>query len=364
MPIIVHIVDEDAKARGATSYALAGQGYSPRIYASAREFHAAIALLTVDEPACVLLSFGDSPETCFEVQREIARRGLALPVIGLSTSGDMGIAVEAMKRGAADVLRWPFQDRDLISAIERAIDRSRGEASRLAARGRAAARLDCLSQRERQILRGLLAGMTNKEIARRLELSPRTVEMHRANMMADLALGSLADAIRLAVEAELSPLEAGGASGAPTADALRPPPQIRTGRRPPSSGGVALQALLPPVIDVLEGTTDCVFLLDHEFKFTYLNANAVEAIAGGRALIGASLWEAFPRTHETRAATLLREAASQRKSVRFDFFHPDLDRWFDVSVRPIPSGLQVFFRDRGSERVGRTEAAERRGVEA
>ena len=204
-------------------------------------------------------------------------------------------------------------------------------------------------------MRGLLAGMTNKEIARRLELSPRTVEMHRANMMADLALDSLADAIRLAVEAELAPLEANGASHAPTADALRPPPQIRTARRPPSSGGVALQALLPPVIDALEGTTDCVFLLDHDFKFTYLNANAVEAIAGGRALIGASLWEAFPRTSETRAATLLREAAAQRKSERFDFFHPDLDRWFDVSIRPIPSGLQVFFRDVGGERVARPE---------
>ena len=352
MPIIVHIVDHDTGARAATSYALAAQGYSPRIYGSADEFHSAIELLSGSELACVLFSI-DSPESCFAVQREIARRGLTLPLIGLSAGDDLATAVEAMKCGAADVLGKPFEDRDLISAIERAVDRSRSETNRLATRGRAAARLDCLSQRERQILRGLLAGMTNKEIARRLELSPRTVEMHRANMMADLALDSLADAIRLAVEAELAPLEAGGASDAPTADALRPPPQIRTARRPPSSGGVALQALLPPVIDVLEGTTDCVFLLDHDFKFTYLNANAVEAIARGRPLIGASLWEAFPRTSETRAATLLREAAAQRKSERFDFFHPDLDRWFDVSIRPIPSGLQVFFRDVGGERGAR-----------
>ena len=128
------------------------QGYSPRIYGSADEFHSAIELLTVSELACVLFSIGDSPESCFTVQREIARRGLTLPLIGLSVGGDMATAVEAMKCGAADVLRKPFEHRDLISAIERAVDRSRGEAGRLAARGRAAARLDCLSQRERQIL--------------------------------------------------------------------------------------------------------------------------------------------------------------------------------------------------------------------
>lgn len=352
MPIIIHIVDEDAAARAATSYLLANQGYSPRVYGCAAEFLDAIGRHGLGERACLLLSVADRPEACFALQDEITRQGIALPLIGMSGDSDMAIAVEVMKRGAADFLRKPVGRCDLVSAVERALERGGSEANRLVVRGSAAARLEILSQRERQILRGLLAGMSNKEIARRLDLSPRTVEMHRANMMADLALSSLAEAIRLAIEAELSPLEQSHASGAPTADALRPPQlQLRAPRSPAGNRAPPLDVVLPPIIDALEGTTDCLFLLDRNYNFTYLNGNAVEAIAQGRELVGANMWASFPRTQETRAAALLRKAADERKSVRFDFFHPDLARWFDVSVRPIPSGLQVFFRDLTAERA-------------
>ncbi len=350
MSIVIHIIDEDAAARGVTSFFLASQGYSPRVYGSVGEFLSSVRLHDRRDSACILLSVGNGSAACCEVRDEMSRRGIGMPLIGMSAGSDMVTAVNAMKGGAADFLPEPVSESDLISAIERAIDGGSKEACRHAAQAAARARVEALSPRERQILRGLLAGMSNKAIARRLDVSPRTVEMHRANMMADLALSSLAEAIRLAIEAELDPLEQSGACGAPTAEALRPPPQIKPARRSPSNQGASLAALLPPVLDALEGTTDCVFLLDRDFNFTYFNSNAVAAIAGGRELVGSSLWSAFPRTEETRAAAFLRAAADQRKSVRFDFFHPDLARWFEVNVRPIPSGLQVFFRDLTIER--------------
>ena len=350
MSLLIHIIDEDAAARGVTSFFLASQGYSPRVYGSVDEFLGSVRLQDHRDPACILLSVGNGSAACCEVRDEMSRRGIAMPLIGMSADSDMVTAVNAMKGGAADFLSKPMSESDLINAIERAIDGGNKEACRHAAQATARARVEGLSPRERQILRGLLAGMSNKAIARRLDVSPRTVEMHRANMMADLALSSLAEAIRLAIEAELEPLEQSGAGGAPTAEALRPPPQIRPARRSPSNHGASLEALLPPILDALEGTTDCVFLLDRDYNFTYLNSNAVAAIAGGRDLVGSNLWTEFPRTEETRAAAFLRAAADQRKSVRFDFFHPDLARWFHVNVRPIPSGLQVFFRDLTIER--------------
>jgi two-component system sensor kinase FixL len=253
-----------------------------------------------------------------------------------------------------DFLEKPVKPGDLILALERALATDSKEAARKKARIAANARLQHLSPREWQILRGLLAGMSNKEVARRLDISPRTVEMHRANMMADLGVTGLADVIRLAIDAELTPLEARDDAG-PTAEALGPPAALRHAKRRCVQPKTGPEGVLPPVLDVLEGTTDSVFLLDRDFTIVFLNRNAIESVSGGRDLVGVNLWDAFPGARQARAWDHLTDAAAERKPVRFEFFEPDLGCWFDVNVRPIPNGLQVFFRDLTAERAAMGE---------
>jgi two-component system response regulator FixJ len=360
---IIHVVDDDSAVRGATSYLLSTHGYSTRVYAEGGEFLREARLGC----GCALIDLQMPGMDGLEVLDELGRRGATLPVIIMSGHGQIATAVEAIKRGAVEFLEKPVKPGDLILAVERALATDGKEAARKKARIAANARLQQLSPREWQILRGLLAGMSNKEVARRLDISPRTVEMHRANMMADLGVTALADVIRLAIEAELTPLEARGDAG-PTAEALGPPPALRHAKRR-SVQPKGPEDALPPVLDVLEGTTDGVFLLDRDFSIVFLNRNATGSITGGRDLVGVNLWDAFPGARQTRAWDHLTDAAAERKSVRFEFFEPDLACWFDVNVRPIPTGLQVFFRDLTAERaalgqLGRSEERLRLALEA
>jgi two-component system response regulator FixJ len=339
---LIHIVDDDAQVRAATSYLLTGQGYTTQIYSSGEELLAQPTL----RDGCILLDLRMPGLGGTKVMAELSARGGLLPVIMMSGHGDLGDAVAAMKLGAVDFLEKPYQEPKLIAAIERALDTARRSRDRREARSAAAARLERLSPRERQVLQGLLAGMTNKAIARSLQLSPRTVEMHRANMMDDLGLTSLSEAVRLAIDAELSPLD-----GADEAD-----------KAPPSTSSEGLQndrpaapeqpdtKMLPEVLDVLEGTTECVFLLDDDWRFTYLNRNAAEMIGSRKDLRGKVIWEAFPLAVGTRAWEQLHRVASDRQPLRFQFFEPDLELWLDVNARPIGGGLQVFFRDVSAER--------------
>jgi two-component system sensor kinase FixL len=291
----------------------------------------------------VLLDLRMGGRDGLDVLDQLSRSGSSLPVIMLSGHGDLPTAVQAMKLGAIDFLEKPYHERALVAAIERALDRAAESRNREQVKQAAAARLERLSPRERQILQGLLAGMTNKAIGRRLDVSPRTVEMHRANLMDDLGVGSLSEAVRLAIDAELTPL--GGEAG----DA--PPAQVAPAAKAQGPRAAHRPAQLPPsLIDVLEGTTDCAFILDPQWRFTYLNPNAVRTIGRGRDLMGMVIWDAFPLATGTKAFELLRRAAADDQPVRFDFYEPDLGTWFDVNARPVAAGLQVFFRDITPER--------------
>lgn len=337
---LIHIVDDDAHVRAATSYLLTGQGYTTEVYASGEELLAQPKL----RDGCILLDFRMPGLSGMEVLAELESRGGLLPVIMMSGHGDLGDAVEAMKLGAVDFLEKPYHEPALIAAIERALDTGRRIRDRREAWSAATLRLERLSPRERQVLQGLLAGMTNKAIARSLRLSPRTVEMHRANMMDDLGLTSLSEALRLAIDAKLAPLD-GEAEPAPTpVPSAGPPDDMQVAPEEPDT------QRLPSVLDVLEGTTECVFLLDDEWRLTYLNRNAIEMICPGRDLRGKVIWDAFPLSVGTRAWEQLHRVASDRQPMRFQFFEPDLELWLDVNARPIASGLQVFFRDVSAER--------------
>jgi two-component system response regulator FixJ len=198
----VHIVDDDALIRASASYLLSSHGYATEIYSSGSEFLAEAKL----DRGCVLLDLVMPGMSGHQVQEELGRRGASLPVIVISGHGDLDSAVTAMKLGAVDFLQKPVRDQDLLAAVSRCLDLSSKDDDQRKTRLAAAAALRTLSARELQILQGLLGGLTNKEIARRLGISPRTVEMHRASMMSDLGVASLSEAVRIAIDAELVPL--------------------------------------------------------------------------------------------------------------------------------------------------------------
>jgi len=122
-----------------------------------------------------------------------------MPVIVITGHGDVPLAVEAMKIGAADFLEKPFDDEVLLASVQSALSQRDGEAKRQAERGEIESKLATLSNRERDVLGGLVAGRANKQIAFDLGISPRTVEIYRANLMNKMQAGSLSDLVRMAL---------------------------------------------------------------------------------------------------------------------------------------------------------------------
>jgi FixJ family two-component response regulator len=218
LPFPIHILARPEAGR-AIAAAAARVGYRSLLYADAGEFLAGADLAR----GCVLLELVLERIGALCVQEELVRRGADLPVIGFGTGADLEAAVRAMKLGALDFLECPFDDAALAAVLARAHDASLRGSRRRRARRIAAARLERLSPRERQILRGLAGGLSNKAIARILGLSPRTVEMHRASMMADLGISSLPEAVRLAVDADLTPLTEAGQEDAGELAPAAPP---------------------------------------------------------------------------------------------------------------------------------------------
>ncbi|MEA3003170.1 MAG: hypothetical protein QOH81_1958, partial [Sphingomonadales bacterium] len=202
MSPLVHIVDDDAQVRAATSYLLSSHGYATETYASGADF---LERAQLDE-GCLLLDLRMPQMDAHQVQEELARRGVPMPVVVMSGHDELGAAVQAMKLGAVDFLQKPPSEEGLLASVGRALALfSEGEEKRNAQQD-AAARLQRLSPRERQMLQGLVSGLSNKEMARKLGLSPRTIEMHRANMMDELGTGTLSEALRVAIDAGLPPL--------------------------------------------------------------------------------------------------------------------------------------------------------------
>ena len=194
MPLI-HIVDDDAHVRAATSYLLASRGHPTEVYASAEEFLEQANL----ERGCVLLDLRMPGLDGLGTMTRLTERGVAIPTIMMTGHGDLSTAVQAMKLGAIDFIEKPYKEQELLAAIGRALDFRAQERRRTRGRSDALARIEKLSPREVQILQGLLGGLSNKAIARHLNLSHRTVEMHRARLMEDLGCGSLSEAVRIAI---------------------------------------------------------------------------------------------------------------------------------------------------------------------
>ncbi|WP_010543679.1 response regulator FixJ [Sphingomonas elodea] len=196
----IHLVDDEESVRRSTSFMLRTAGYDVDTYPSGVAF---LDKVQGARPGCILLDVRMPEMDGIEVQAELAKRGVKLPVIVLTGHGDVGTAVAAMKGGAIDFLEKPFDRDALMEALERGFERMEEGEVAVATQAEATRRIASLSPREQDVLRGLVRGHPNKTIAYDLGISPRTVEVHRANAMAKLEARSLSEALRLAFAAGL-----------------------------------------------------------------------------------------------------------------------------------------------------------------
>ena len=191
---VIHLIDDDEGVRHAVAFLLTASGFAVRVYDSAIAF---LDALPTVQPGCIVTDVRMPGMDGLTLQRVLKTRGTGLPVIVITGHGDVPLAVEAMKAGAVDFIEKPFADDTLLSAIRVATSRHARDARRDEEAAAIETRLASLSQREREVLDGLIAGLPNKTIAYDLKISPRTVEVHRANLMTRMAAHSVADLIRM-----------------------------------------------------------------------------------------------------------------------------------------------------------------------
>ena len=195
---VVHIVDDDDGVRQSLAFLLSSAGLPVRLYDSATAFLAALASV---QGGCLITDMRMPDMTGLELLRELRARALGLPTIVITGHGDVPLAVEAMKAGAVDFIEKPFEEQAILDAVRAALERggNEGDGDRAAIAGK----LALLSERERQVLDGLISGHANKTIAHNLGISPRTVEVYRANLMAKMQAKSLSELIRMAILAQV-----------------------------------------------------------------------------------------------------------------------------------------------------------------
>ena len=191
---VIHLIDDDEGVRHAVAFLLTASGFAVRVYDSAIAF---LDALPTVQPGCIVTDVRMPGMDGLTLQRVLKTRGTGLPVIVITGHGDVPLAVEAMKAGAVDFIEKPFADDTLLSAIRVATSRHARDARRDEEAAAIETRLASLSQREREVLDGLIAGLPNKTIAYDLKISPRTVEVHRANLMTRMAAHSVADLVRM-----------------------------------------------------------------------------------------------------------------------------------------------------------------------
>lgn len=199
MPDLVHVIDDDDGLREALGFLLEVNGIEARFYASANAF---LDALPVGE-GCVLTDVRMPGLTGLELVRELRKRGESFPVIVMTGHGDIPLAVEAMKAGVIDFIEKPFEEERLTDALRSALANLRTVQEPGAARAVAEERLAQLSPRERDVLDGVVEGKLNKQIAFELSISPRTVEIYRANLMSKTGARNVADLMRIALAAGL-----------------------------------------------------------------------------------------------------------------------------------------------------------------
>jgi two-component system, LuxR family, response regulator FixJ len=194
----VHVIDDDEAMRDSLSFLLESAGFDVTLFESALKFLDALPELAF---GCVVSDVRMPGLDGIELLKRMKTRPGAFPIIIMTGHGDIPLAVEAMKLGAIDFLEKPFEDDRLITMIEMAIRQAEPAAKSEALTQDIVARIATLSPRERQVMDGLIAGLSNKLIARDYDISPRTIEVYRANVMTKMQANSLSELVRLAMRA-------------------------------------------------------------------------------------------------------------------------------------------------------------------
>ncbi|MDE2230370.1 MAG: response regulator transcription factor [Alphaproteobacteria bacterium] len=195
----IFILDDDAAVRDSLSMLIESTGFTPEAFASCREF---LARAPFPPRACLLLDVHMPEMSGLQLQDELARRGIKLPVIVMTGQADVPVAVRAMKAGALDFIEKPFSDEIMLDSVRRALA---APAAQPAGDPVITKRMAELTPREHDVLLQMVAGNPNKVTAYNLGISPRTVEIHRARVMEKMAARSLSELVRMALAAGIDP---------------------------------------------------------------------------------------------------------------------------------------------------------------
>jgi two-component system response regulator FixJ len=196
--LVVHVVDDDEAVRHSLALLLISFGLQAETHACAE---AVLGRLDTLSPGCLVIDIRMPGMDGLELQAELARRQCKMPVIVVTGHADVGLAVRAMKAGALDFIEKPYSEQDVLTAVRGALALTQDTRQTHASNEAAQARIAALTPRERDVLLRLVGGRPNKVIAHDLGISPRTVEIHRANLMEKLGCRSLAEAVRTAITA-------------------------------------------------------------------------------------------------------------------------------------------------------------------
>jgi len=195
---VVHVIDDDDAVRDSLALLMEAAGLTAHAYDSAEAFLKAAERA---DPGCVVTDVRMPDMSGIDLLHRLSDRLDRFPVIVLTGEADVPMAVEALKAGALDLIEKPYAAEAILSAVTGALQRLEVQRSQSTRRAENAQRLALLSARERDVLRGLMDGCSNKEIARDLAISPRTVEAYRANLMMKMGADSLSELVRMSLEA-------------------------------------------------------------------------------------------------------------------------------------------------------------------
>jgi FixJ family two-component response regulator len=200
---IVFVVDDDPSIRESLSLLLSSAGYSVKTFASAKEFLESER--GTPGPACLVLDVKMPDLSGLDLQKELMSRNIIIPIIFITGHGDIPMSVQAMKKGAVDFLPKPFDDGDLLEAVEQALLRDSQTHADLDEKKRILKRMDSLTPREHEVLTYLITGMLNKQIAFELNISERTVKAHRKQVFDKMGVYSIAELVRLTEKVGIKP---------------------------------------------------------------------------------------------------------------------------------------------------------------
>lgn len=194
---VVHIVDDEEAVRNSLAFLLSSAGFAVRVHESATAF---LAVAPGIHNGCLVTDLRMPDMDGVELLRRLSVAEAMLPAIVVTGHGDVHMAVEAMKAGALDFIEKPFSDEVMIASITRAVEKAASRVSEESGRELTRSRLVSLSERERQVLKGVVGGQPNKTIAAELGISPRTVEVYRASLMGKMQAKSLAELVRMVLD--------------------------------------------------------------------------------------------------------------------------------------------------------------------